>query len=177
MEKNIVLIGFMGTGKTSIGMRLARTLKREFVDTDREIETLTGMNVFTIFKKYGEVRFRSEEELLTKKLALRKRLVIATGGGMVLNPHNLEILSENGILICLQADPATILNRVKKKKQARPLLGKEVTLERIVELLEARKDFYSRANIVVNTSGLSPDEIVAEILTKLRGVNDETAKS
>ena len=110
MEKNIVLIGFMGTGKTAVGTRLARRLGREFVDTDNEIEQITGMTIRDIFYKEGEIRFRSEEALIVKRLAERTGLVIATGGG-VINPDNLHLLKQNGILICLEADPEDILKR------------------------------------------------------------------
>ncbi|HQE24133.1 MAG TPA: shikimate kinase, partial [Syntrophomonadaceae bacterium] len=85
MGKNIILTGFMGTGKSSVGTRLAERLNREFVDMDREIERLTGMTISQLFRRYGEVRFRSEEKLMAKKLAGQSDLVIATGGGIVLD--------------------------------------------------------------------------------------------
>ena len=92
MGKNIVLIGFMGTGKSTIGQRLARKLGMIFVDTDREIEKITGMTVAEIFRKHGEKRFRSEEKLLAHKLAQREGLIISCGGGMPLDPENMKVL-------------------------------------------------------------------------------------
>ncbi|MEG3071305.1 MAG: shikimate kinase [Candidatus Syntrophopropionicum ammoniitolerans] len=89
--KNIVLIGFMATGKSTVGRRLAQCLRRTFVDTDKEIEAVTGKTIAQIFAKDGEKRFRSEENLLVKKLVSRKGLVIATGGGLVLNPDNFRL--------------------------------------------------------------------------------------
>ena len=105
MRKNIVLIGFMGTGKTAVGRRLARRLKRKFVDTDAEIEKITGKTIAQIFARDGATRFRSEEALLVKKLAPKEGLVISTGGGLVLNPENVRLLRENGIFVALAADP------------------------------------------------------------------------
>jgi len=116
MEKNIVLIGFMGTGKTAVGTRLAQRMGREFIDTDKEIERITGITIRDICYKSGETRFRSEESLVVKRLADRTGLVIATGGGAVINPENLELLKRNGILVCLEADPEDILRRVRKRR-------------------------------------------------------------
>ncbi|MGI6549315.1 MAG: shikimate kinase [Syntrophomonadales bacterium] len=167
MEKNIVLIGFMGTGKTAVGTRLAQRMGREFVDTDKEIERITGMSIRDIFYKAGETRFRSEESLVVKRLADRTRLVIATGGGAVINPENLDMLKKNGILVCLEADPEDILRRVSKKRNTRPLIKKNVTVDDIRQMLREREDYYQQADIHVETSGLEPDEIVKKILHKL----------
>lgn len=176
MEKNIVLIGFMGTGKTAVGTRLAQRMGREFVDTDKEIEQVTGMTIRDIFYKSGETRFRSEEALVVKRLAHRKGLVIATGGGAVINPENLELLKINGILVCLEADPEDILRRVSKKRNTRPLIRKNVSVDDIRRMLEERKEYYQQADIRVETSGLEPDEIVKRILQKLSEAQHGTAK-
>lgn len=168
MEKNIILIGFMGTGKTAVGTRLADRLKREFVDTDKEIERITGMSIRDIFKKHGEIRFRSEEALMTKRLIEKHNLVVATGGGIVLNPENVESLSQNGVLVCLRATPEEIFGRVSKKRQHRPLLKKNLTVDDIRNMLAERDTFYRRADIVVETSGLDPDQIVQIIIEKMR---------
>ncbi|MGE5416841.1 MAG: shikimate kinase [Acidobacteriota bacterium] len=174
MEKNIVLIGFMGTGKTAIGTRLAQRLNRKFIDTDREIERVTGMTVRDIFLKAGEVRFRSEEALISQKLANQKGLVVATGGGLVLNPENIEYLRKNGVVVCLKAAPEDIYRRVSKKKQTRPLLGRSFTIEDIIRMLNDRDEFYRNADIEVDTTDTEPDMVVQHIMNKLQEVDGWT---
>ncbi len=164
MEKNIVLIGFMGTGKSTVGSKVAGRLKRKFVDMDREIERIVGMTVSEIFKRYGEIRFRSEEKLMAQKLAREAGLVIAAGGGVVLDPVNMERLSQNGIIICLKAAPNDIYHRVNRKKGTRPLLRKGMDLEDIEEMLKARESLYAQADYQVSTSGKSPEQVAMEIV-------------
>lgn len=164
---NIVLIGFMGTGKTIVGKRLAARLGWEFIDTDNEVERVTGKTIPQIFARDGEIRFRSEERLVVQKLALRQGLVIATGGGVVLDPENVANLKKNGILICLSADPKTIYYRVKGKRH-RPLLdGKGDLKKRIGELLIERAPAYQMADFAVDTGRCQPDEVVDKIITYL----------
>jgi len=164
MEKNIVLIGFMGTGKSTVASRLAVRLNRKFVDMDREIERVVGMTVRDIFKHYGEIRFRSEEKLIAQKLARESGLVIATGGGVVLEQVNMDNLSQNGIIIYLEATPQEILERVNRKKGTRPLIKKNAQLQDIEEMLKAREGFYAQADYRVNTSDKSPEQITNEIM-------------
>lgn len=168
MEKNIVLIGFMGTGKSTVGSRLAQKLKREFVDMDREIERVAGITVSEIFKRYGEIRFRSEEKLMTQKLARESGLVIAAGGGVVLDQENMDTLSRNGIIICLEATPIAILERVNRKKGTRPLIKKDVQLQDIEEMLRAREALYAKAGYRVSTGGKSPEQVANEIIGILK---------
>ncbi len=168
MEKNIVLIGFMGTGKSTVGSRLALRLKRKFVDMDREIERVVGMTVSEIFKRYGEIRFRSEEKLMAQKLARENGLVIAAGGGVVLDQGNIDTLSQNGIIICLEATPIAILERVNRKKGTRPLIKKDVKLQDIKEMLKAREVLYAQADYRVSTNGKSPEQIAYEIIEIVR---------
>lgn len=164
--KNIVIIGFMATGKSTVGRRLAQRLKRGFIDTDKEIETLTGKTVAQIFARDGAVRFRSEENLLVKKLALKEDLVIATGGGIVLNPENIRLFKKNGILIALSASPEIIYQRVKGKKN-RPLLAKGDPREKINELLKEREGIYSAADLTVDTGNGGVEETVEQIISFL----------
>jgi len=171
MGKNLVLIGFMGTGKSTIGSRLAQRLGREFVDMDREIEALNGMSVVDLFKHYGELRFRSEERLMANKLGQREDIVIATGGGTVINEDNTAVLSENGILICLDADPEDIFARVNRKKGTRPLLKNDISLNDIKHLLQEREDCYKCACIRVNTSAKDFDTVVGEIMRALANIS------
>lgn len=163
-KSNIILIGFMGTGKTAIGRRLANILKMKFYDTDHEIEKVTEMSIAMLFKKHGEIRFRSEEELMVKKLLHKKNVIIATGGGMVLNPKNIELLSKTGVLICLTARPEVIYERVRRRNN-RPLLQKGNTYDTIVKLLKEREDFYKCSDFTVDTSDKSFDEIIEQILS------------
>lgn len=168
MGKNLVLIGFMGAGKSSVGMRLAQKLNRNFVDMDHEIEMINGMSIAEIFRRFGEVRFRSEENLMAKKMGKLSNAVIATGGGTVLRNENMEALRENGILICLQASPEDIYARVNRKKGTRPLLKKYMTLRDIESLIETRQPSYRLADIQVDTSGKDLETITNEILQIIR---------
>ncbi len=162
MKKNIVLIGFMGSGKSTLGRRLAKRLGYKFIDTDSAIEQVTGKTVEQIFRKDGEIRFRSEEKLLARKLSDRSGLVIATGGGLVLNPENVELLKQNGALICLRADPKIILQRVRSKKR-RPLLSKGNLLENIIRLSKERESAYAIAELTVDTGKHNYEEVLNQI--------------
>jgi len=178
-EKNIVLIGFMGTGKTVVGRRLAEILGREFVDTDDEIERALGKPVARIFAENGERRFRAEEAAVCRRLAGRRGLIIATGGGIVLNPENVRCLRENGILIALAASPEEIYRRLAAPaSQAagsrhpaaspRPLLQGDMRA-RIQELLRARAGAYDVAEWTVDTTGRPVEEVVYAIIGYLEG--------
>lgn len=171
MAKNIILIGFMGTGKSTVGIRLAQKMKREFIDMDRKIEEICGMSVAEIFKRYGEVRFRSEESLLAAKLGEKQDLIISTGGGAVLFAENVAALRKNGILICLDADPADIFSRVNRKKGSRPLLKKNMTVEDIENLLKQREPYYDLADIRISTSGKDLERVVREIMEIVQSRN------
>lgn len=164
MGENIVLVGFMGTGKSSVGTRLSQRLGMGFLDMDREIEHLLGMTVERIFRVYGEKRFRSEERILADKLGGRSNLVIATGGGVVLDEDNIGALKRNGIVIGLEAAPEDILARVNRKKSTRPLLRKGVNIEDIIAMLKEREPFYSQADYQVNTSGRDLEDVVNDII-------------
>lgn len=171
MEKNIVLIGFMGTGKSTVGMRLAERLHMEFVDMDREIERITGMSISQLFRKHGETRFRSEEQLMAQRLGRGSNLVIATGGGVVLYPENVAALKQNGIIIGLEASPEVILARVSHKKSSRPLLKKHTTIEDIEAMLAAREEFYACADIRINTTGQELNKVVNEVIAQIKKYN------
>jgi len=165
--KNIVLIGFMGTGKTTVGIRLAHRLGRNFLDMDSEIERVTNKTIPQIFAQEGEVRFRSEERLVVQRLSRQKNLVIATGGGVVLNPANVADFKRNGILICLAASPEVIYERVKGKKN-RPLLNRSNNLlEHIRDMLDKRRPFYQTADCTIDTNGKSREQVVEEIVAYL----------
>lgn len=160
---NLVLIGFMGTGKTTIGRKAARRLGMQFIDTDHEIERVTDMTVNDLFKKHGEIRFRSEEKAAVKRITRNDHQVIATGGGVVLNQENIETLRKNGIIICLSATDDVIYDRVKGKKN-RPLLQTENPLETIKNMLAERKPLYEKADGVVETTGREVEDVVNEVV-------------
>lgn len=156
------MIGFMGTGKSTIGRRLADRLKMKFVDTDHDIEEVTEMSINKLFKKHGEVRFRSEETAAVRRAVRGDCRVIATGGGVVLNPQNVEMLKENGMLVCLTSDKEAIYERVHRKKN-RPLLEGNVR-EAIEKLLKEREPYYQVAELYIDTSKVSIEEAVEEII-------------
>ncbi|HHY27461.1 MAG TPA: shikimate kinase [Desulfitobacterium dehalogenans] len=165
-KDNIILVGFMGTGKSTVGRRLAKLLEREFIDTDVEIERLTEMTVSEIFRRHGETRFRSEERLLVKRLAEHKGYVIATGGGTVLNPENWQDLARSGVIIGLYAPLDEIYKRIGYRND-RPLLRGD---RQEVELLWAkRQPIYDQADWTIDTTHKGIEEVVEEIFSLYEG--------
>lgn len=149
--RNIVLTGFMGTGKTAIGKSLANILSWQFVDTDKIIEEREKMSINEIFQDKGESYFRDIESRVVSEVSNMKNVVVATGGGVVLKKNNMELLSKNGIIICLTASPEVIERRTVRDEK-RPLLKTENRMEKIKELLEKRKPYYFCADLVIDTS-------------------------
>ncbi len=165
--KNIVLAGFMGTGKTYTGRALARSLGTNFIDTDSLIEKEAGIPISEIFEKFGETRFRVLEREVIKRVSEEKGIVIAVGGGAIVNPDNLAALKGNGLIINLTASAEVILSRVERSSD-RPLLQVEDKIGKIKELLEKRAPYYEKADITVNTDGKSPERVAEEILEAVR---------
>ena len=165
--KNIVLTGFMGTGKTTTGKALAQMLHMKLVDVDEEIESAQGMTINDIFKTCGEQHFRDIETAMIKKLSQEGNLIISTGGGAVLRNENLEALKEKGIIFCLNASADTILERTGRS-QNRPLLKVEDPKKKISELLAYRRPFYEKAGVMIETDGKSPLMIAEEIVEILK---------
>jgi shikimate kinase len=165
--KNIVLTGFMGTGKTEVGRELAHLKGLKLIDVDTEIEHSEEMTINDIFKRFGEERFREIETKMIDKLAREENVIISTGGGAVLRQQNLDALKKTGIVICLTASPETILMRTSATDE-RPLLQVENPLAKINELLQFRKPFYDRADFIINTEGKTPLQIAEEITEKIR---------
>lgn len=166
--RNIVLVGFMGTGKTSVGKVLGQRLKRPVMDIDRMIEEREGRKIAEIFEKEGEVHFRALEKEAVREAAASQGAVLTTGGGAVVDPENLARLKETGILVCLAASAETIYSRVKNSKH-RPLLKEGDVLGEIKRLLEARAPFYAQADYTLQTDGQSPVYVAKVILKKLQG--------
>jgi len=160
--KNIVLAGFMGTGKTAVSRELSRLLNMRSVDADAEIEATQHMTINEIFRDFGEARFREIETEMIKKISREENLIISTGGGAVLREENMQALRENGIIFCLTADPATILERTRGNDD-RPLLKVADPLGKITELLSCRRPFYEKAGESIDTENKSPLQIAEEI--------------
>ncbi|MGI9607737.1 MAG: shikimate kinase [Acidimicrobiales bacterium] len=171
---NIVLTGFMGTGKSSVGRRIAEKLGREFVDTDELIEDRHGP-ITGIFATRGEDVFREMERGLAYELADRDGLVISTGGRMMLDPDNVEALARDGQIFCLVATTDEILDRVRSdsSRPERPLLQVADPRARIDELLAERERGYAEFRQVV-TTGQSIDDVVAELMRLVRGPTAES---
>ncbi|MCK8826645.1 shikimate kinase [Natroniella acetigena] len=163
---NIALIGFMGTGKSSVGRELADELGYSFVDLDQEIVKHEGQEIPQLFATAGEDYFREVETEVTKKVAAKDKQVIATGGGVVLKEENLEALRSNGTLILLTATPEEILRRTSQDGD-RPLLEVDGPLAKIEELLTERKEKYDCTPYQIDTTGLSLIEVVEEIIEQL----------
>lgn len=166
--KNIVLIGFMGTGKTSVGLRLAQKLGMQFIDTDSMIEDESGMKISEIFAKNGEEYFRDLETNLVRRICKLCNFVIATGGGIVKRAENVDNLRSSGLLIWLDASPEVILCRTSGFNH-RPLLQVPDPLGQICKMLKEREEFYSQADHRVDTSNLTVDEVVDKIIDIFKG--------
>jgi len=160
---NIILIGFMGSGKSAVGHKLAKELTMDYLDCDEIIEKTAGMSISDIFAKKGEPYFRDLETEVIKTLQDYDNFVIATGGGMVLREENVKMLKEIGPLILLWAEPKTVYERVKKQTH-RPLLNVAEPMAEIKKILDFRQPiYYQAADHIVNTSKLTIDEGVREI--------------
>jgi len=162
----VVLTGFMGTGKSSVGRRLAAELGREFVDTDAVVVERWGP-ITELFVHEGEAGFRRREAEIVAELAQRRGLVVATGGGSLLDPSVSAPLEAVGRVFCLTAEVDTILERVRSDGlEQRPLLADPDPVARLTELLSARQARYSEFE-PVPTDGRTVDEIVADLVARL----------
>ena len=162
-EKNIVIFGFMGTGKTAVARRLGERLNRPVVEMDELIEEREGMGISRIFAERGEDYFRKRERALVRELARDRGKIIATGGGVVLDPDNIRDLAREGIPVCLTARPEVILNRVSGESH-RPLLEGDDRERTVKMMLEVRRPHYDRIPRQIDTSDLSVEEVVERIL-------------
>jgi shikimate kinase len=166
----LVLTGFMATGKTRVGRRIAERLERPFIDTDAAIEAAAGKTVPEIFATEGEARFRERERSAVREAAGVRDAVISVGGGALLSSENRAVLERFGFLVCLTASPEEIAARVGASAADRPLLAGAASLpERIRELLAERAAVYARVTEQVDTSGRSIEEVADEVIRRLRG--------
>ncbi|MGB6607755.1 MAG: shikimate kinase, partial [Atribacterota bacterium] len=169
MRENIIITGFMGSGKSIVAEELAQKLGMDFIDMDQIIEEDQGMSISDIFTRYGENYFRAQENKLVKELSQKENTVIATGGGTLLSSDNARTLGQRGQIICLYADSQTIYNRVNKKNN-RPLLKGENVLSEINRLLKERKKAYNNFTTKIDTTNLSIQEVVDKIIALLKSV-------
>lgn len=157
----------MAVGKSVVGQRLARRLKRRFVDLDRAIEEAEGMKVSEIFNRKGEAYFRKAEKQALREVLRQNGQVIATGGGVVMDEENLGLLKQRSLLIYLTAPPETLRKRSGTGKE-RPLLKGNDRRKRIEELLRRREEAYAQAHVSIDTGCLSVDEVVEKIMEAIR---------
>ena len=164
---NLALIGFMGTGKSSVGRLVADQLHFAYLDTDELIQSRTGRSIADIFEKDGEPAFRKLEQQLVSELAARKRTVIATGGGLPTNPINLASLKTHALVVCLWASPEKIWERVRNQTH-RPLLCDPDPRLKIRELLAVREPFYRQADVLINTDLRSAREAAQQVVHQFK---------
>lgn len=165
MSDNVILVGFMGAGKSSVGRILARRLGRCFVETDEMITATEGRPIPEIFAEKGEAHFRALEDEVVRLLALKRGDVIATGGGLPCHEGRLEALRPVGTIVWLAGDFATLYERALRGGERPMLQGK--TPEQAEALYEERRRFYSKADLSVETTGLNPDQVAARVAAAL----------
>ncbi len=162
--QNIVLIGFMGTGKSSIGRLLAGKLRYQFLDTDRLIIEHAGMNIPEIFARHGEAHFRDLESALLESLKGKSSRVMATGGGIVVREGNRPLLRELGFVVALTASEEVLFKRVSRNTN-RPLLQTENPRETLRTMFAQRRDLYNEvAQVTIDTTDLTQEEVAQSIL-------------
>ena len=164
LSANIVLVGFMGTGKSAVGRVIAQKLEFHFIDTDDVIEQTSKAKISDIFAEHGEDYFRDLESQAVKSVALMKNQVVATGGGVVLRSSNIDLLRTGGPIFCLNATPKAIWDRVRSSR-SRPLLRGPEPLKKIETLLDKRAPYYALADHQIETTGVSVDRVANEIIS------------
>jgi shikimate kinase len=167
-SRSVFLIGMMGAGKSTVGRLLAGRIGHGFVDADRELEERAGTSIANIFEFEGEAAFRERESQLLDELTQRPRIVLATGGGVILEARNRERLRSRGLVIYLQANTEEILRRTRTDT-ARPLLNVDDRKSKVDQLLEQRAPLYREcAHITIRSDAANPRRLVARLLTQPR---------
>lgn len=162
MDKNIVLTGFMGTGKTAVGRCLADKMSMRYASVDEAVESQEKTAISEIFRLKGERYFREKERGVIKEFCSGRGRVIDCGGGAIVDERNLKDLKASGHVFCLWAEPDVILKRVRACS-SRPLLNVEDPMKAIKELLEKRKNSYMKAEFHIDTTNMRPEEVAEEI--------------
>ena len=171
MGKSIVLIGMMGAGKSSVGACLCRQTGLGLFDTDEIVASKFGMSIPEIFAEHGEKEFRNAETEALRAIRTEEKTIIITGGGIVLRKENVEILRTQGVIVWLDGEEETLLARASRK-QNRPLLQTKNPRKAFSQILRARRPLYANiADVRVDTSVLTNEEVAVAILAKLRRVN------
>lgn len=165
---NIILVGLMGSGKTSVGKVLARLLDKEFIDSDHEIERVTGVRIPVIFEIEGEAGFRARERKMIAEIVARENILLATGGGAVLAKENRDLLHAHGTVIYLRAPVKSLLKRTQRDR-SRPLLQVPDPAAKLTELYEQRDPLYREAaHLIVDTGNQSVRTLAGQIEAKLK---------
>jgi 3-dehydroquinate synthase len=171
---NLIITGFSGTGKSQVAKEVARRLNWDFLDTDDEIVEQTGKPIAEIFRQDGEGKFRELERETIRKACQRRQTVIAIGGGAIVDPQNYELLTKTGLIVCLEAKPETIYERLFREAvsspetEVRPLLSTDNPLERIRQLKASRQPYYAKADWTIHTNGRSINEVAEEVIRTWR---------
>ena len=161
--QNLALIGFMGTGKSSVGRLVAQLLHFTYLDTDQVVESRAHKSIKEIFEQDGEPAFRQWERIVVEELLHRSKTVISTGGGLPAAQANLDSLKTHALVVCLWASADAIYERVRDHDH-RPLLNQPDPLARIQQLLSAREPFYRQADVLVNTERRSVREVAVQVI-------------
>ena len=166
-SKNIFIVGAMGSGKSSVGRLFAQRCQKQFLDTDHEIENDSKLDIATIFEKYGEEEFRKKETKLLEDLSGLENHIIATGGGIILKQENIDIMKKMGLIVFLDIDLKTQIQRVKYRKH-RPLL-KKTDLEKRLKILKSERDpiYNTISDYIIDVSTKDKKTVVEEIKNKL----------
>jgi shikimate kinase len=170
MDKNIVLIGFMGSGKTTIGRNLSQALDMEFIDMDHQIEKQEDKTIRELFQLDGESGFRRLETEFLKTRMGDKNIILSTGGGVILKEENRDLLSRLGIVVLLHADIEHIIKNIRddEARKNRPLLQEKDYIGKIKSLYQEREELYlNAADLIVRTSGRKVVELAEEIISKV----------
>ena len=179
MKDNVILIGFAATGKTRVGRRLAERLGREFIDTDERVEEMAGKLIAEIFAADGREAFDELEHQALEEACARRGVVIAAGGGAIMLDENCDLMAEAGHVICLEAKPHTICERLRRAQAegtssvADVLLKGDDPVGRIAMFKEIRQPYYAIADWTVHTDRLTIDQVVEEVIHGLKYLEDE----
>jgi 3-dehydroquinate synthase len=171
---NLIITGFSGTGKSLVAIEVALRLNWDFLDTDDEIVKQAGKPIAEIFRQDGEARFRELEREMIRKACQQKHTVISIGGGAIVDPQNYELLAKTGLIVCLEAKPETIYERLFREAarspetEVRPLLAVDDPLERIRQLKASRQSHYAKADWTIHTDGLNVNEVAEEVIRASR---------
>ena len=171
----IFLVGFMASGKSTTGFFLAEALGLKFYDLDAEIETRIGKSIAKIFQDEGAIFFRQIEHETLKQLAQQKYAVISLGGGTIIEDRNLEIIKKHGVIVCLTAEIEELWERISDSEKSKLIVGnkslnEEQIYQRIKLLLEVREPFYKQADLFIDTTHKTIENVVQEIILRLEAV-------